>query len=171
LLTSWEKIKHQGEANMNDKVETINSAHILDCVSHSVSTDGTTAMIVMEVADGVKGKTRRFGLTLPVGKLKWLMGVVHGVAVAVEKQGKAPGSILLRFPEQYSIASSKRAPGHVILQFDVGAPNETNFVFINDDGLNIADALYKDINPRMTMEDRRERQIIKPPRPIIKPGH
>ena len=73
---------------MTDTAETVSSAHITGCASQSISTDGTTAMIVFEIAANESGEIRKFALTLPVGQIMWLRSIVTELILQVERRGK-----------------------------------------------------------------------------------
>jgi hypothetical protein len=157
---------------MSDEAEApIGAIHITGCASHAISKDGQTAMIIFTAADPNGGPDCEIGITLPTAQLKWLRSLVHDIALGSERRGGAQSGMMLHFPQEYSVGCSDQLQGKVVLQFDAGTPTEMTYVFWNLIGLQIADALRKDIMPRLTLEERQQMMLIKPPgSAIIKPN-
>lgn len=137
------------------------SIHITGYASHSVSTDGTTAMIVFEIADG-----GHFAITLPVEHLN---AVRTGISALIDKVVNRGGNALPRFLTRFDVGHSddigsvKLQNGNsfawrdlVILRFDGDTEDEVTYIFTKKDGLQMADALNGNIKPRLTMQERRE---------------
>ena len=166
-VASVDIAKPSREADMNGKIETVNSVHILDIVSRSISTDGTSAMVIFSIADGTEGKTRNFGITIAVNKLPWLRGIIHA---ATNDAAKSRGQLLLRSPanDEVVVFHSPDMKGTTMLQFDARTPNEDVFVITNMTGMKLAGLLESSISPRLSAEERAQLKLFKPK--FILPG-
>jgi hypothetical protein len=144
--------------------------HLLESVSQGLSTDGTTAMMVFMVGGGTEdAPPRKFAITFPVEKAKWLLGLVYEVVQAAEKIGHKSGS-LFHFPMEWGVgcapeldtqafkladnASVMPVGGKVVVSFDLGKPSEASYVMMNLSGLGLAQTLTGNIMSRLTDEER-----------------
>jgi hypothetical protein len=161
---------------MNDVIEQVTSVHILDAISQSISTDGTTAMMVFMVGGGTEdAPPRKFAITFPTDKAKAMLNLFHEIVMLVER---AKGSSkLLRFPMQWQVGTSpdldqqafKLADGvtempvggKVMVSFDPGTPQELAFVMMNLAGLGLVEALNHHIMTRLTDEERHALRAMK----------
>jgi hypothetical protein len=153
---------------MNDKIEKVKSIHIVKFVGHSISTDGKVAMIMFMIAD--EGGERQFAITIPVELTKGLVGVAHEAMLAAERAGNRSGSAVFHHPVQFDVGSSTDFPGRVIILLNKETPDEFIFTFANLAGIEFAEAIKKDIMPRLTLEERRQMSLIKPSSKIIIPS-
>ena len=137
------------------------SVHVTGYASHSISTDGTTAMIVLEVADG-----GHFAITMPVDHLT---AVRSGLSQLINMAARKTGNALPKFPRELSVGfsddiGSVRAPNGVqvpwrdcvLIRMDGGGDEEVLYVVTKRDGLTFADNLKAGVMKRLTPAERRE---------------
>lgn len=144
-----------------DEQQQPRSVHVTGYASHSISTDGTTAMIVLEIASG-----GHFAITLPVDHLK---AVRSGFTQLIDMAAHKTGNSMPKFPNNMSVGFSDdignvTAPNGnsipwrdcVLVQFDGGSDNEALYVLTKKDGLTFADNLKTGVMKRLTPAERRE---------------
>lgn len=149
--------------------ETATAIHVVGCSHHALSTDGNAAMFVLATKDA-EGHDGKLALTMPAALVKFFRSTVHEVQQQVEKAGVADGSLLLNFPQQYAVGSSEQFRGAVMIVFDQGTPTERVFVLPNPTGLALAEAIRKDIMPRLTPQERDEARLLAKKHNLILPG-
>jgi hypothetical protein len=144
-------------------VETIKSVHIVNCISHSISTDGKTAMLVFMVADKVAGE-KKFGVTIALEQLPWLRGVINGVMLM---EARKTESILFQLPQndEVTIGSPSDKPDFTSISFDSNNINHMNYLLSNVTAMKLIELLRLSVPPRMTPDQRSALKSWEPPRP------
>lgn len=123
-----------------ETAERVPAAHIMECVSRSISTDRTTAMAVFKIADGTK-----FAITLPVGGLKQLQSMVNDMVAAAEKLDLHPGMVAIKRPKGFAVGNSPNMRGCVAITFDPETEAEAIYVLRDEDALNLCKAVGADM--------------------------
>lgn len=142
-------------------VEQITSVHILGAVSHTLSTDGTAAMIVFEVADvSAPGGRRRFGVTLPTNRIEWLLSVVSALKRHAQNAKQNAGSFAVHQGIDWSIGSSPEHPKVTSLIFNKEMSDCYAIAFPNVVICQLAGAIMRDVTPRMSMAERNEARLL-----------
>jgi len=131
--------------------ETMPAAHIVECVSRSISTDRTTAMAVFKIADGTK-----FAMTLPVGGLKQLQTMVNDMVADAQKAEINPGMVAIKRPKGFAVGHSPNMRGCVAITFDPETEAEAIYVLRDADALQLNKAIGADVFGRMTDAERRK---------------
>lgn len=150
------------------QAEQIPAAHITEFLSHSVSTDGSTAMLVFRIADGSK-----FAITVPTVALGRMLTLVQKTRDAAQRQNLGVG---MQRPQTFAVGHSDQMRGMVAITFDEKTADEATFILADQSGLDLAGAIERNVFMRMPMEDRRRhltrRSPIIPPRggKLILPG-
>lgn len=129
--------------------ESLPAAHIVECVSRSISTDRTTAMAVFKIADGSK-----FAITLPVGGLKQLQSMVNDMVAAAAKLELNPGMVAVKRPKGFAVGNSPNMRGCVAVTFDPETEAEAVYVMRDADALTLVKAIGADVMGRMTQSER-----------------
>jgi hypothetical protein len=158
---------------MSDAIQptgAIPAANVKECVARSISKDGATAMMVFKIEDGTQ-----FALTVPVASLGKFRSMVNDVCDDAQKSQLGTGMVQMKRPHSIEIGSSDQIRGHIAITFDRDMPEETIFLMQDAMGLDVSDAMQKNIFGRMTPEDRRARmarsgQILAPKKTLIIPG-
>lgn len=148
----------------------IPAANVVECIARSISKDGTKAMMVFKIEDGTQ-----FALTLPVGALAIFRSMVNDVCDDADKAKLGTGMVQMKRPHTIEIGSSDQIRGHIAITFNRDMPEETIFLMTDAMGLDVSDAMQKNIFGRMTPEDRRARmarsgQMLMPKKTLIIPG-
>lgn len=124
--------------------------HVMDGVATSISTDGTTAMLVFMAADGGE-----VSFSLPTASL----GALRTMCIDLVRQARnfevGPGHVAPRYPAAYSIGHSSQMRGTVALMFDPETPDEAVYILKDDAALNFAEAIRQDVISRAPPADRR----------------
>ena len=149
------------QSNGAEAAERVRSVHVVGLVSHSLSTDNTTAMIVFRLPDDSE-----FAITMPV---QHLAGVRSGLSALITMVSRRAGNAISRFARSFSVGHTDdhgfvKAPNGksfawrdcTLVQVDGGTEDESLYVMTKMDGLKLADSLRDSIMPRLTMQERRE---------------
>jgi hypothetical protein len=150
-------------------VETIKSVHIVNCISHSISTDGKTAMLVFMVADKVAGE-KKFGVTISLEQLPWLRGVINGVMLM--EAGKLE-KVLFQLPEddEVNIGIPAESLDTTTFTFDKGNINRMIYLVSNLTAMKVAEIIKRSVPQRMTEKQRADfKAWTPPPVPALPPS-
>ena len=159
------------------QIEPVSSAHLLDCISHSVSTNGQTIMLVFTIAGGVGKPDRKFALTYPSSRAKWLSNLMHEMVLKVDHLNKGhKETLLFHFPMSYSVGHATKLDERVldigngqtipagpktVLIYDKGSQQEFSAVMPNVTAVRFAEQIIEDVVPRMGDAERAELERLR----------
>jgi hypothetical protein len=156
------------EANMTDQQQTTPDLspillvkNIVGALPFQFSKDGKYLMLTLITSpENENDKPDRLALTIQTGSVQWLLGLLFQASTAARKRDLNPGVTLIHDPQRYDIGhmAGEGAPPiearRFYLQFDTGTDHEISFRFWNVIGIQIADAIKKEVLPRLTAEER-----------------
>lgn len=157
--------------------EMIRGIRIMQCLGFQISppvgdNQVGEAVLIFTIEDKSK-----FAVTLPVVGMKALRSLIGDVCDAAEREGLANGMVVQKFPHEVTVGHTALQRNCVAIIFNPNMRDEQVFVLPDKIGLEIADALQKDIFSRMSDKDRRDRmmataKIFGPPKRklILPPG-
>lgn len=154
--------------------EYIRAAKVTKCESYSISAEGQ-AMMVFRIDQGPP-PGEKFAITLPTTGLKAFRSMLNDLIAAAEKRELSGGMVAIHRPREVTVGNSVHLRGCVALIFNPGAEDETMNLLPDNLGLDVAEAMQKDIYSRMTEAQRRahitaKSQLLTSGRPtIIIPG-
>lgn len=138
---------------MADQDELVRAARVLKCLSYSIGATGE-CMMVFEIDKG-DGATDKFAITMPVTGLKAFRSMVSDLIRTADNRGLNTSMAAIHYPSEVEVSNSSHVRGAVLLTFNPKADDEAIFALPNEIGLNVAEAMQKDIFPRMTEAERR----------------
>lgn len=123
----------------------------------SISTDGTTAMLVFAVDGGGK-----VALTMPTDGLRALRTMANDAMVA---SGKRAGNQTFKRPQAFQVGHSDQVRNHVAIWFDPNTQDESVYLVADQDALRLCQSIGHDIGSRNAA------LAIAKPRLILPGGH
>jgi hypothetical protein len=130
-------------------MEEKHHVHVTNGVATSISTDGTTALLVFTAATGGE-----FRLSLPTEALSALRTMCGDLARQARLREVGAGYVAPRHPAAYSIGHSDQMRGMVAILLDPDTPDEAVYVFKDDVALNFAAAIRQDVLARTPPTER-----------------
>lgn len=160
-------------------VESVTSKHIVGCVSASISDDGSTAMIVFEVAGRGGAQDEKFALTISAGQVDWFRTIGHHLVLQKARHGVGQAkvyqpSINVTGAEDILIGTTEdpRMSGRVVFTMNPGIAEEMCYQVTYFTAAKLAAMINRVTLPKMSPEERKELReyelTIKPK--IILPG-
>lgn len=113
---------------------------------YGLSTDGTSAVVAMRATDGES--QREFSIIMPAAMIAELLTVAKSLWELAAKAGIKKGQAAIKDPIGYAVGSHPHMPGATMIIFNQNTINEEMFRFTDEDALNFADAIRKDIGGR-----------------------
>jgi hypothetical protein len=159
------------EDKMNG-AQQIKTVHITGCLSHSLSTDGNAGLVVFKLA----GDGGSFGITFPADQAALIRGLFQEIAIQHMKKGLPSGMPLFhqsmnkKGGEEILVGHADQKRGFSFILISPGTAEEYVVEVTNLTGMMLADLLAKDIEPRLTPQEREHRLMIKAKNSIILPG-
>lgn len=176
---------------MNGKIETLTSVHVVGCVSQSISTDGMSAALVFDIADGED--TRRFMLTFPSMAIETMLGMMQHLAQMKLRAGLPQGALPMKISMDdngieridCAVADQTARLGVSINGVDREVTIERPVIFILSPAsarieylmtskmtaMRLCDVIKQTVGPKLTIHERRELSLMQPPaKRIIVPG-
>lgn len=142
--------------------EMIPAAQVVRFVGWRIAKDNSTVMMRFELVDG-----SHFGMVMPVGVIGMFLSFVQRVRSAVTRKNIG-AMVALTKPDNFAIGDDPRIRGNVLITMGADTEDEASFIFADGDGLNMANAIERNILGRMPLPDRE--RYAKTAKPII-PAH
>jgi len=133
-------------------------------VSQSLSTDGSSAMLMFQSENGP------VAITVPVDQLRAFRAMFNDVIDKATAVHAEPGNISFKRPKGFSVGHSDQMRGFVAVTFDPNSAEESLFILADHDGLKLAEAIRNDVLGRMTAAQRAKVQIAMFQKKLIIPG-
>ncbi len=140
----------QSKESPNTTGQMMPAAHIVQGEATSISTDGSTGMMVFTIADGSK-----FAVTIDVSGIAPLLSMVGALARQARSRRLGIGNVALRYPKEFAVGSAPEVRNHVALRLDPDAEGEEMFMLPDAMAQAMAAMIDKNVLSRMSMEDRR----------------
>lgn len=137
------------------------AAHVTGLVSHSISTDGKTALVVFNVVEpnDPNPVERKFALTFPVGSTRLMANLMHDIHVAAQRASVPADQMVLHFPNKYDIGhTNQKSPdgiqGQTAVTLDKGMASEYTFIMPNIAAMIFAHQLQNGTKAQLTEQER-----------------
>lgn len=153
--------------------DMVPGVHLKKGLRERISDDGQTAMFLFEVGNEI---SPRFAITIPVEGLTALRLMITRAIDRAQRASLSDNFMNFKKPQEVSVGSPGTIPNCVAISFDAGRETETSYLLPDTIGLNIGEALHKDIMGRMSENDRnaylrrKSNMIVPATRKLILPG-
>ena len=158
----------------SDEITQVSTVHIVNALSHSISTDGTSAALVFEIADDAEdsGK-RKFMITMPVQAVAPIKDLMIDLHRHAKNRALDAGSFVVHAPSPppkrcWGIGFDPRAPMATTLVFNMDDPDVYAVALPNLEAYMLGAALQRDVGPKLSVEERRQSQML--PAQLLKPN-
>lgn len=122
------------------------TAHVKALVSHSLSTDGTSALFAFQVEE----LKNQLALVLPVPILGQMQALIFDMRRQVEQRNLGASYMQIHKPLAFAVGSSEFMRGHVVVTFDPNTANEFVFALRDEAAMKLVQLIIKNARTRHT---------------------
>lgn len=138
----------------NDDIPVISLAMI---GGYGISTDNTTAALAITDVRGAEVR-----IIFPLNLTAEFLTAVRGIYELVQKSELKPGQAAIKDPIGYAVGSNAHMPGATLIIFNQNTPGEEMYRFTDEDALNFADAIRKEIGAKRVKQREQDKLVGKP---------